>query len=447
MGHTDVVPVHAARLDSATRSAASWSRNRDGVDEVWGRGAVDMLNLTASMAVAFKDVVERGVRPRGDLLYFAVADEEAGSAHGARWVADHHPDAIRCDYLLTESGGLHDGAPEAPSIGVTVGEKGVAWRRLRVRGTPGHGSMPFRIDNALVKAAAVVQRLAEYRPAPRFHELWPARVESLDMPRRAEAGAARPGAHRRRARRAAERGGGRPPPRLHPHDVLAEPDRRRGDEDQRDPRLDHARRRRPHAAGRGHRRGRRPPAGRARRPRRPRRGRDPHGRPGVDQPHRHAAVGLAAAGRRRAVPRRQAVAAVHRRVHRRPRVPRARRDLLRRRPVQPERRRRRVRPPLPRPRRARRRRVARPHRRAVAARRRRPDDRRLDRTGQLPLRPPSAASVDGQVERRPASVRGAGLSETAERATSLRRASAAGISGCGGGRGRAGRCRRGSAPG
>ena len=165
-----------------TRSAVSASRNDEGIEEVWGRGAVDMLNLTSSMAVAFKDVVERGVRPQGDLLYFAVADEEAGSAHGARWVAEHHPDSIRCDYLLTESGGLHDGPSDAPSIGVTVGEKGVAWRRLRVRGTPGHGSMPFRIDNALVKAAAVVQRLAEYRPAPRFHELWPARVESLDIP-------------------------------------------------------------------------------------------------------------------------------------------------------------------------------------------------------------------------------------------------------------------------
>jgi acetylornithine deacetylase/succinyl-diaminopimelate desuccinylase-like protein len=181
MGHTDVVPVHA---HGWTRDpfGGELVRNADGVDEVWGRGAVDMLNLTASMAVAFKDLAERGVRPRGDLIYFAVADEEAGSAHGARWVADHHPDSIRCDYLLTESGGLHDGSPEAPAIGVTVGEKGVAWRRLRVHGTPGHGSMPFRIDNALVKAAAVVQRLSEYRPAPRFHELWPARVESMGLP-------------------------------------------------------------------------------------------------------------------------------------------------------------------------------------------------------------------------------------------------------------------------
>jgi acetylornithine deacetylase/succinyl-diaminopimelate desuccinylase-like protein len=41
--------------------------------------------------------------------------------------------------------------------------------------------MPFRSDNALVKAAAVVQRLAEYRPAPRLHELWRIRVETLGL--------------------------------------------------------------------------------------------------------------------------------------------------------------------------------------------------------------------------------------------------------------------------
>lgn len=181
MGHTDVVPVNAAGWQRDPFGAERVT-DADGIEEVWGRGAVDMLNLTSSMAVAFRDLADRGVRPRGDLLYFAVADEEAGSAHGARWVADHHRDAIRCDYLLTESGGLHDGSPEAPVIGITVAEKGVAWRRLRVSGTPGHGSMPYRIDNALVKAAAVVQRLAEYRPAPRFHELWPARVEALGVP-------------------------------------------------------------------------------------------------------------------------------------------------------------------------------------------------------------------------------------------------------------------------
>ena len=176
MGHTDVVPVNPD----------GWSRDPFGGElvngEVWGRGAVDMLNLTASMAVAFRHLADGGFRPRGDLIYFAVADEESGSAHGAQWVADHQADAIRADYVLTENGGLHSGPAERPYIGINVAEKGVAWRRLRVRGTPGHGSMPFRTDNALVTAAAVVQRLAEYRPAPRFHELWTERVETLGLP-------------------------------------------------------------------------------------------------------------------------------------------------------------------------------------------------------------------------------------------------------------------------
>jgi acetylornithine deacetylase/succinyl-diaminopimelate desuccinylase-like protein len=180
MGHTDVVPVHAEGWHHDP-FGGELIANSDGVDEVWGRGAVDMLNLTASMAVVFRDLADRGFRPRGDLVYFAVADEEAGSVHGARWMAEHHPDVIRTDYVLTESGGIHDGPPEARAIGIMVGEKGVAWRRLRVRGSPGHGSMPYRVDNALVKAAAVIGRLADYRPTPRFHELWPARVAAMDL--------------------------------------------------------------------------------------------------------------------------------------------------------------------------------------------------------------------------------------------------------------------------
>jgi acetylornithine deacetylase/succinyl-diaminopimelate desuccinylase-like protein len=175
MGHTDVVPVNEG----------GWSRDPFGGDlvdgEVWGRGAVDMLNLTASMAVAFRHLASGGFRPRGDLIYFAVADEESGSAHGMQWMADHEADAIRADYVLTEEGGLHSGPKDQPYISINVGEKGVAWRRLRVRGTPGHGSMPYKSDNALMTAAAVIQRIGDYRPAPRFHELWTSTVDSLGV--------------------------------------------------------------------------------------------------------------------------------------------------------------------------------------------------------------------------------------------------------------------------
>src|SRR4249920_3821417 len=71
MGHTDVVPVNPT----------GWRHDPFGGEvidrEVWGRGAVDMLNLTASMAVAVKGLAQTGWKPRGTLIYLAVADEEA----------------------------------------------------------------------------------------------------------------------------------------------------------------------------------------------------------------------------------------------------------------------------------------------------------------------------------------------------------------------------------
>lgn len=176
MGHTDVVPV----------SPAGWSREPFGgelVDgEVWGRGAIDMLNLTSSMAVATKELARQGWRPKGSLVYFAVADEEAGGRHGASWMVANELDAVRADYVITESGGVSLRGRRGHAISVTVGEKGTAWRRLTVKGTPGHGSMPYGADNALVTAAQVVSRLAAYRPAASVGDDFRRYVAALDIP-------------------------------------------------------------------------------------------------------------------------------------------------------------------------------------------------------------------------------------------------------------------------
>lgn len=175
MGHTDVVPV----------SPSGWTRDPFGgelVDgEVWGRGAIDMLNLTASMAVAVKHLAQRGWQPRGTLIYLGVADEENGGKVGAEWLTEHHYDAVRADYVLTESGGIPRDTASGTRLTVTVAEKGVAWRRLRIGGTPGHGSMPWGSDNAVVKAAEVVRRLESYRPEAQIGEVWSAYVDALNV--------------------------------------------------------------------------------------------------------------------------------------------------------------------------------------------------------------------------------------------------------------------------
>src|SRR6478736_3347587 len=133
MGHTDVVPVNPD----------GWSQDPFGGElidgEVWGRGAIDMLNITASMAVSFREMARSGWRPKGTLIYFGVADEEAGGNWGAEWMCEHHWDAIASDFVLTELGGWSTvGSDDVRRVTVNTGEKGLAWRRLRVTGTPAH---------------------------------------------------------------------------------------------------------------------------------------------------------------------------------------------------------------------------------------------------------------------------------------------------------------------
>ncbi|HET6811302.1 MAG TPA: M20/M25/M40 family metallo-hydrolase [Acidimicrobiales bacterium] len=176
MGHTDVVPVNED----------GWQRDPFGGElvegEVWGRGAVDMLNLTASMAVAFRHLAGTGFRPRGSLVYLAVADEEALGTHGAAFLTTRHPDAVRADYVITESGGIPIPTPGGLRLPVIVGEKGAFWCRIVVTGTPGHASQPLRTDNALVKAAEVVKRIDAYRPQARIEESWRRFVAALGLP-------------------------------------------------------------------------------------------------------------------------------------------------------------------------------------------------------------------------------------------------------------------------
>jgi acetylornithine deacetylase/succinyl-diaminopimelate desuccinylase-like protein len=177
MGHTDVVPVNPE----------GWSRDPFGGElidgEVWGRGAIDMLCITSSMAVALRQLSTEGFRPKGTLIYFGVADEEAGGHWGAEYMIDHHWDAVGADYVLTESGGYSTTGPDgARHITINIAEKGIAWRRLRVHGTPGHGSMPYGSDNALITASEIVRRLATYRTPARLNDLWQARLDSIDVP-------------------------------------------------------------------------------------------------------------------------------------------------------------------------------------------------------------------------------------------------------------------------
>lgn len=176
MGHTDVVPVNPD----------GWSRDPFGAElddgMIWGRGAVDMLNLTSTMAVAFKHLARSGFAPRGTLMFLGVADEEALGTWGAKYLLDHELDAMRSDYVITETGGFQVPTPAGTRLPVMVEEKGTFWSKITVHGTPSHASQAYKTDNALVTAAEIVRRIAEFRPEVQIGDTWRRYVEGLGFP-------------------------------------------------------------------------------------------------------------------------------------------------------------------------------------------------------------------------------------------------------------------------
>jgi acetylornithine deacetylase/succinyl-diaminopimelate desuccinylase-like protein len=166
LGHTDVVPVEEA----------GWSRDPFGGElidgEVWGRGAVDMLNQTGSMALAVRRLADSGFRPRGDIVFVGAPDEECGGRQGVKLLLEQYPDLVRADYAVTEIGGAVRRSRNRTLLEAYVAEKGAGALRVHVRGNPSHSSVPYGSDNALVTAAEVVLRLATWRSEIRILDTW-----------------------------------------------------------------------------------------------------------------------------------------------------------------------------------------------------------------------------------------------------------------------------------
>jgi acetylornithine deacetylase/succinyl-diaminopimelate desuccinylase-like protein len=163
LGHTDVVPA-----DPAGWQHPPFAGDLDDEGYVWGRGAVDMKNETASRAVALAVVARSGFRPRGDLMMIAEADEENGIEEvGLSWLVRERPD-IRADFVINEGASerltLADGRTV---VTVNVGEKATLPALVTALGRAAHASTPLAGANAVPRLATLIDRLAAYRPARR----------------------------------------------------------------------------------------------------------------------------------------------------------------------------------------------------------------------------------------------------------------------------------------
>ncbi|PTL59340.1 M20/M25/M40 family metallo-hydrolase [Paraconexibacter algicola] len=177
-----------SHMDTVLANPAEWQRDpwSGDVDEdgmLWGRGALDMKSQTAAEVTAAVALARSGWRPaRGTLKVVVVVDEEVGGAEGAVWICEHHPELVYADELLNEGAGPvipYDGTRH---LGVCVAEKGVFRFDLITDGVAGHASIPRIGDNALLKVAPLLARMAEAQPAFDLTEGPRAMLAGLGLP-------------------------------------------------------------------------------------------------------------------------------------------------------------------------------------------------------------------------------------------------------------------------
>jgi acetylornithine deacetylase/succinyl-diaminopimelate desuccinylase-like protein len=155
-----------AHLDVVEADPAKWRRPPFSGEEhdgcLWGRGAIDMKNMAAMCTAILRRLVTSETRLERDVIFAAVADEEAGCDLGSRFLVEHHRALVEAEYAIGESGGFSLHLGDSTFYPIQVAEKGFCWVRARLTGEPGHGSMP-RHDSVVTRLGDALTRLGEAR--------------------------------------------------------------------------------------------------------------------------------------------------------------------------------------------------------------------------------------------------------------------------------------------
>jgi acetylornithine deacetylase/succinyl-diaminopimelate desuccinylase-like protein len=156
-GHVDVV----------TTEKQKWSLDPFGAElidgVVWGRGTLDMKGGVAMMLAAVLRAKAEGFQPAGDIILTIMADEEAASDYGARFLVEEHPEQFEgVRYAIGEGGGSSQTIVDQRFYPIMVAEKQVCWMQATLRGDGGHGSMAFR-DGAMAKLGRMLTALNAQR--------------------------------------------------------------------------------------------------------------------------------------------------------------------------------------------------------------------------------------------------------------------------------------------
>lgn len=154
-------------LDVVSTTGQNWTHPPfEGViaeDYLWGRGALDMKGGVAMLLAAVLKAKAEGLSLPGDVLFTAVADEEAGGEFGAKFLVQEHAELFQgVRYALGEFGGFTLTLMGKRFYPIMVAEKQLCSLRATFRGPGGHGSMPLR-GGAMAKLGQALQTLDQKR--------------------------------------------------------------------------------------------------------------------------------------------------------------------------------------------------------------------------------------------------------------------------------------------
>jgi len=152
-GHVDVVPATPEHRWTRDPWAGEIADGR-----MWGRGAADMKAGVAAMLYAARALQDAGVGLRGDLSLVTVIEEEC-TGNGALSALDR---GYTADAAVI---------PEPFGQRALEAQVGVLWARVTVRGQGAHAERATEVQNAIVKAARVIEAVVAIEEAVNREEL------------------------------------------------------------------------------------------------------------------------------------------------------------------------------------------------------------------------------------------------------------------------------------
>lgn len=154
-GHMDTVGVG---------DPSAWKRDPFGAEiadgVLYGRGACDMKGALAAMVYGAKMLRDRRGALSGTLYVVGIAQEEPCEGLSMRVLVEE--EGIRPDFVVLG---------EATNLQVSRGQRGRMEIKITTKGKASHGSAPHRGDNAIYKAARLIQQIENMAAELPAHDL------------------------------------------------------------------------------------------------------------------------------------------------------------------------------------------------------------------------------------------------------------------------------------